>query len=177
GRGYTIKLIAKAQLLPGTNWLCTPCSLPALQLAVHGYAEKDFQVRFSHEIEAQSDGNDDCRRLECWVTPALVPLTNTMATVSGPTNCVEVSTARVGPQWYIGAGAGRYPTANSVVSDVLEAVDNCNTGIGFPSPYGRRQLDCQVEEDVRAVAYARVDNKEAVSKALKEKGVEIEEGD
>ncbi|KAF4668926.1 hypothetical protein FOZ61_005437 [Perkinsus olseni] len=138
GRGYTIKLIAKAQLLPG-------------------------------------DGDDDCRRLECWVSLALVPLTNTMASVSGPTNCVEVSTARVGPQWYIGAGAGRYPTANSVVSDVLEAVDNCNTGIGFPSPYGHRQLDCKVDEDVRAVAYARVDDKKTVSKALKEKGIEIEE--
>ncbi|KAF4719222.1 hypothetical protein FOZ63_018825, partial [Perkinsus olseni] len=65
--------------------------------------------------------------------------------------------------------------ANSVVSDVLEAVDNCNTGIGFPSPYGGRQLDCEVEEDVRAVAYARVDDKKTVSKALKDKGIEIEE--
>ncbi|KAF4671224.1 hypothetical protein FOL47_001670 [Perkinsus chesapeaki] len=135
--GYTIKLIAKARLLPRDN--------------------------------ATTEN-----RLECWVSPAFVPLTNAMAKVSGPTNCVEVSTVQVGPQWYIGAGAGRYPTANSIVSDVLEAVDNCSAGIGFSSPYGSRRIDGKVEADINARVYIRVADKQSAVATLTKEGVQID---
>ena len=54
------------------------------------------------------------------VFPALVPQSNLLASVRGVTNAVEVTSRALGKSLYIGPGAGALPTANSVLSDILD---------------------------------------------------------
>ena len=65
---------------------------------------------------AQRSGGE----VETCVFPALVPLSNLLANVRGVTNAVEVTSRALGKSLYIGAGAGAMPTANSVLSDILD---------------------------------------------------------
>eukprot|EP00621_Florenciella_sp_RCC1693_P005033 CAMPEP_0182535504 /NCGR_PEP_ID=MMETSP1323-20130603/18041_1 /TAXON_ID=236787 /ORGANISM="Florenciella parvula, Strain RCC1693" /LENGTH=518 /DNA_ID=CAMNT_0024745639 /DNA_START=9 /DNA_END=1563 /DNA_ORIENTATION=+ len=57
--------------------------------------------------------------LSVYVSPVVVPQTHPVAAARGATNIVNVTSANLGSTSYVGPGAGRFPTANSVVSDVL----------------------------------------------------------
>lgn len=54
------------------------------------------------------------------VAPRRVPLGDPLASVSDETNIVELECDGVGVQRFIGKGAGSIPTANAVVSDLLD---------------------------------------------------------
>ena len=68
-----------------------------------------------------------------YVSPALIPQSNVMASISGATNLVSVHSTRLGQASYIGEGAGRYPTANSVVSDIVRLVHAHQTQSSVPA--------------------------------------------
>ena len=48
--------------------------------------------------------------------------TNPLTKINGATNMVQVKSENLGHTSYVGEGAGRYPTANSIVSDMLDLV-------------------------------------------------------
>lgn len=50
---------------------------------------------------------------------ALIPLSNQVATINGAGNIVQVTSDNLSNEIYIGKGAGRFPTANSVVNDIV----------------------------------------------------------
>lgn len=54
-----------------------------------------------------------------YVAPVVLPLSHTLANIHGSGNAVTVTSQNMGPCLYTGPGAGRYPTANSVVADIL----------------------------------------------------------
>lgn len=58
--------------------------------------------------------------VEACVRPALVPLSHPLATVSDAYNAVFINGDAVGDVMLYGQGAGSLPTANSVISDVME---------------------------------------------------------
>ncbi len=62
--------------------------------------------------------------IETQVFPALVPRSTLLAHVRGVTNAVQVTSHAVGSSLFIGPGAGALPTANSVLSDVLDIANN-----------------------------------------------------
>jgi len=47
---------------------------------------------------------------------------------------VQVCSKSLGVSTLIGSGAGRYPTANSVVSDMLAIANGCQSALPFPRP-------------------------------------------
>jgi len=53
------------------------------------------------------------------VSPMLVSTSNPLASISGATNAVSISSHNLGTSFLVGQGAGGMPTANSVVSDIL----------------------------------------------------------
>jgi len=65
---------------------------------------------------AKRDGD----RLSAFVSPCFVPTSNTLASISGATNAVQIGSANLGSTVLVGQGAGRLPTANSCVSDILD---------------------------------------------------------
>eukprot|EP00944_MAST-04C_sp_MAST-4C-sp1_P004641 g4641.t1 len=72
---------------------------------------------------------------EIFVSPVIVPVSNTISSVNGATNIVEVRSKYLGTTYYVGAGAGRYPTATSIVSDMLEIATGKST-LPFPIKKG-----------------------------------------
>ncbi|CAD7964058.1 unnamed protein product [Amoebophrya sp. A120] len=59
--------------------------------------------------------------VSCFVWPHLVPFAHPIASCRGPTNLVTVTSRNMGDSVFVGPGAGRYPTANSVMNDVVKA--------------------------------------------------------
>ena len=60
------------------------------------------------------------KQLNCSVKPWLVPNDNTLASVLGPMNAIEINSNLTGPVLITGAGAGSGPTASAVLSDVID---------------------------------------------------------
>ena len=60
------------------------------------------------------------KQLNCSVHPWLVPNNNTLASVLGPMNAIEINSNLTGPVLITGAGAGSGPTASAVLSDVID---------------------------------------------------------
>ena len=60
------------------------------------------------------------KQLNCSVHPWLVPNNNTLASVMGPMNAIEINSNLTGPVLITGAGAGSGPTASAVLSDVID---------------------------------------------------------
>ena len=58
------------------------------------------------------------RSLEAFVYPCLVPCDSDLGKTSGVMNIITMRTVHVGRVSFTGPGAGRYPTANSVVADM-----------------------------------------------------------
>lgn len=59
-----------------------------------------------------------------FVSPHFVPEHQIFAGISGSNNAVEIRGSEVGAVQFAGPGAGRYPTASAVLSDVIDIVKN-----------------------------------------------------
>lgn len=66
------------------------------------------------------------------VSTCIVPYTNQHARISGVTNCVAVTSENLGTCFYSGPGAGRFPTANSVINDMVAIAKGAGRGDPFP---------------------------------------------
>ncbi len=94
-----------------------------------------------------------------YVSPVLVPLNHPLASTRG--NMVVVDSKNLGLSSYAGAGAGRYPTANSVVNDIVRnAKDMC-------SPPFPLEASLEYENDYVAKFYVRCAS-ETASPVLRE---------
>jgi homoserine dehydrogenase len=69
--------------------------------------------------------------LSAFVSPVFLPSSDPLASVSDAVNAVEIESANLGRTAYAGEGAGRGPTANSVVSDLVK-VARGERGAAFP---------------------------------------------
>ena len=59
--------------------------------------------------------------VEVGVAPTLIPCENVLASVNGVFNAIAVRGDLVGDSLFYGRGAGREPTASSVIGDIVEA--------------------------------------------------------
>uniref|UniRef100_A0A7S2WAR1 Homoserine dehydrogenase n=1 Tax=Rhizochromulina marina TaxID=1034831 RepID=A0A7S2WAR1_9STRA len=88
--------------------------------------------------------------LSVYVSPVVVPQLHPVASARGATNVVSVASSNLGSSSYVGPGAGRFPTANSVVSDVLRVAMDTTTP---PFPL---QRTLPLEPDYSACFYVRI---------------------
>lgn len=58
--------------------------------------------------------------ISVYVSPVVVPLSNVIGSVGGATNLVSIRSSNLQSSSYVGQGAGRFPTANSVLNDVIQ---------------------------------------------------------
>ena len=79
-----------------------------------------FAKRLGYAIKHLGVAENIDGRIETSVSPALVHESNLLARVPGVTNAVEVHSRALGRSFYIGPGAGALPTANAVLSDILD---------------------------------------------------------
>jgi len=71
-------------------------------------------------------------KINAYVSPMLVPMDNSISKIHGATNIVEVMSESLQRSFLIGEGAGRYPTANSVVSDLFQIANGVASDEAFP---------------------------------------------
>lgn len=94
-----------------------------------------LDVAYAHEMGYQIKLLAIIRRvdgeIEARVHPTLVPEEHLLASVRNEFNAVYVESDMAGATLYYGRGAGRYPTASAVVSDI---VDIAQRGKGPASP-------------------------------------------
>ncbi len=76
--------------------------------------EMGYKIKLIASAELSEDGKADVR-----VHPMLVPKTKTLAHINYVTNAVSLSGHPVGDVTLSGPGAGEFPTASSVVGDIL----------------------------------------------------------
>jgi hypothetical protein len=80
---------------------------------------------------AKLDAADPCR-ISAFVSPVFVSEESTLANINGATNAVEISSSSLQSSIFVGQGAGRFPTANSCVSDILAIASGGGTVPPFP---------------------------------------------
>uniref|UniRef100_A0A7S3Q5E2 Homoserine dehydrogenase n=1 Tax=Chaetoceros debilis TaxID=122233 RepID=A0A7S3Q5E2_9STRA len=105
--------------------------------------------------------------LSVYVAPKVVPTSHLLASARGAGNAVAVKSANLGISSYTGMGAGRFPTANSIVADIcriasgtgasvhpfpLTLTSTNSNSIGMDSPGPGIEIDC----DYLAPFYIRV---------------------
>ena len=73
----------------------------------------------------------DASKVAAFVSPCYVPTADSLASVNGATNAIEVKSKNLQSSTYIGQGAGRYPTANSCVNDIIALVQGDTTPLPF----------------------------------------------
>jgi homoserine dehydrogenase len=82
--------------------------------------ERATAARCTIKLVAEASVVDGVVRLG--VAPRAVPLDAPLASVRDEVNIVEIDCDGIGTQRFTGKGAGSYPTANAVVSDLLDVV-------------------------------------------------------
>jgi homoserine dehydrogenase len=86
---------------------------------------------------AQSNTVDNSQTVSVYVSPHVVSSSHALASARGSGNVVLVESENMGLTTYTGPGAGRYPTANSVVADVARLATRFHASkntSGGPSP-------------------------------------------
>lgn len=73
----------------------------------------------------------DDNSVAAFVSPCYVTADDPLSTVNGATNAVEVLSSNLACSTFIGQGAGRYPTANSCVNDIVAICKGDKTAMPF----------------------------------------------
>lgn len=106
---------------------------------IHFSKNLGYCIKLLGSIKAHND------LVEVGIAPTLIPLGNVLASVKGVFNAIAVRGDLVGDSLFYGRGAGRGPTATSVVGDLVEAA-HClaapRSTVGFSSHtlYGTSRL-------------------------------------
>lgn len=90
--------------------------------------------------------------LSVYVAPQVVANTHLLASARGSGNAVAVKSANLGTASFAGPGAGRFPTAHSVVADVARIA--AGTAAIDPFPMARPPLD--IDADYTSAFYIRI---------------------
>lgn len=98
-------------------------------------------------------GGDKQNLLQVYVAPHVVPGSHNFASVHTNGNAVRVTSRNMGPTMYTGPGAGRFPTANSVVADIYRLATNKAIDPPFPAIEGSDKW--VVDTDYSGVFYLR----------------------
>jgi homoserine dehydrogenase len=79
-----------------------------------------------------------------FVSPVMIPSNKTLAGITRNGNAVAVTSSNMGTCCYTGQGAGRFPTANSIVADLVRLADGQAGAAPFPL---QAELDLDFDYD------------------------------
>lgn len=100
----------------------------------------------------------DDKRVAAFVSPCYVTADDSLSSVNGATNAVEVESANLQSSTYIGQGAGRFPTANSCVNDIIALAKGDKT----PFPFNPPATDKIFVNNYDSVFYVRLRYRDAL---------------
>ena len=121
-----------------------------------------YKIKLIASGKIDENGNADVR-----VHPMLVSKNTTLAHINYVTNAVHLSGHPVGSITLSGPGAGEFPTASSVVGDILSICAELDK-----SDYILPMMRCHCEEDANMIDISQTENKYYISiTARNNKGV------
>mmetsp|Transcript_21039 Transcript_21039/g.39960 ORF Transcript_21039/g.39960 Transcript_21039/m.39960 type:complete len:195 (+) Transcript_21039:2-586(+) len=97
-------------------------------------------------------------KVAAFVSPCYVTGDDVLASVNGATNAIEVLSSNLISSTYIGQGAGRYPTANSCVNDIVALAKGDKT----PLPFNPREKGALFVNNYDSVFYIRMRYRDCV---------------
>jgi len=126
---------------------------------ISGITAVDFEyakiLRSTIKLVGVASRNAD-DTITVFVSPMIVPLTSPLASAKGPGNMVVIHSENLTVSTYAGPGAGRFPTANSVVSDLVRI---CLGQSCAPFPVASQEF---VNNDYLARFYVRIKCKDGL---------------
>jgi len=96
--------------------------------------------------------------IAAFVSPTYVKSDETLAAVSGATNAIEVISHNLQSTTYIGQGAGRFPTANSCINDIISLAKGDQT----PKPFNAKNNKVHFVNDYQSLFYIRIMYKDMI---------------
>lgn len=115
--------------------------------------EMGYKIKLIASAELNEDGRADVR-----VHPMLVPISKTLAHIDYVTNAVSLSGHPVGDVTLSGPGAGEFPTASSVVGDILAIVSELGK-----ADYILPMMRCNHSENAHMMDISETENKYYIS--------------
>jgi homoserine dehydrogenase len=100
----------------------------------------------------------DEKRVAAFVSPCYVTGDDSLASVNGATNALEVTSKNLLSSTYIGQGAGRFPTANSCVNDIIALAKGDKT----PLPFNPLAEDKLFVNNYDSVFYVRLNYRDGL---------------
>ena len=117
--------------------------------------EMGFAIKLLGIVSQDRSGN-----IQANVYPALLDKKHQLATVDGVLNAIYLKTSAVGAILLTGAGAGKLPTASSVVSDLVSLARQLATGNPKAQPMGffssRNQAELVPIDELETEFYLRL---------------------
>lgn len=111
--------------------------------------EMGYKIKLIASAELNKEGKADVR-----VHPMLVPITQTLAHINYVTNAVSLSGHPVGDVTLSGPGAGEFPTASSVVGDILAIASEIGK-----TDYLLPMMRCHHSENAEMIDISETENK------------------
>lgn len=90
-------------------------------------------------------------KVAAFVSPSYITPDDSLAAVNGATNALRVISSNLISSTYIGQGAGRFPTANSCINDIVALAKGDKTPLPF-NPH----TDMKFSNDYESVFYLRL---------------------
>ena len=92
------------------------------------------------------------KKVAAFVSPCYVTADDSLSSVNGATNAVEIISDNLKSSTFIGQGAGRYPTANSCINDIVALAK----GDTNPTPFNPSSPDTLFVNNYDSVFYIRL---------------------
>jgi homoserine dehydrogenase len=93
-----------------------------------------YAEELGYSIKLLAIAKSENGELELRVQPTLIPKEHLLSSVNGIYNAIYVSADLTGEQVFYGEGAGRFPTASAVISDIADLVDALKQDIPASKP-------------------------------------------
>jgi hypothetical protein len=101
---------------------------------------------------------NDAGEVSAYVAPCYVTSDDPLSSVNGATNAVEVISNNLVSSIYIGQGAGRYPTANSCINDIVALAKGDRT----PLPFNAQSATATFVNNYESVFFLRLSYRDQV---------------
>jgi homoserine dehydrogenase len=149
GHDVRAKIALLAKLAFGTT--LTPQEIPCQGISQITSTDFAFAKSMNSTIKLVGTAAALPSAVSVYVAPVLVAQSHTLAGIHGSGNAVTVTSQNMGACLFTGPGAGRFPTANSVVADILRIAAQPSFA---PAPFPR-EASLPLQTDYTTAFYVR----------------------
>jgi homoserine dehydrogenase len=121
---------------------------------VKNHFPEPYTIKLLGNATVKFNNDEKHGTVSVYVTPTLIPIKgNIIANVDGCGNIVQVTSTNLSTCTYLGPGAGRLPTANSIVADIDRARNGTLPNELFPIPLSYKNITLKIDTNYEAKFY------------------------